>query len=78
MIKNCAFCTIFFCKFPLFLCPFPKLTPELYKTTAFHYAPLQCETTQWNHVLYFTATSCYATIWSMKFSGNPHNYCCFT
>jgi hypothetical protein len=54
------------------LCPFPKLTPELYKTTAFHHAPLQCKTAQWNHLLYFTAISCYASISSMKFSGNPH------
>jgi hypothetical protein len=29
------------CKFPLFLCLFvPKLTPELYKTTAFHHVPI--------------------------------------
>jgi hypothetical protein len=76
--KNSAFSTKFFCKFPLFLRPFPELTPELYKTTAFHHAPLQCETTQWNHLLYFTAISCYTSIGSMKFSGNPHNYCCYT
>jgi hypothetical protein len=40
--KNSAFCTKFFCKFPLFSHPFPKLTPELYKTTAFHHVPIQC------------------------------------
>jgi hypothetical protein len=52
--------------------------PELYKTPAFVHAPLHCETTQWNHLLYFTAISCYASIGSIKFSGNPHNYCCYT
>jgi hypothetical protein len=67
-----------FCKFPLFLRPFPKLTLELYKTRAFHHAPLQCKTTQWNHLLDFTAISCYGSIGSMKFCGNPHNYCCYT
>jgi hypothetical protein len=34
--------------------------------------------TQWNHLLYFTAISCYASIGLIKFSGNPHNYCCYT
>jgi hypothetical protein len=33
-----------------------------------------CTTTVQNN----TVESGYATIWSMKFSGNPHNYCCFT
>jgi hypothetical protein len=67
-----------FLQISLFLCPFPELMPELYKTTAFHHAPLQCKTTQWNNLLYFTAISCYASIGSMKFSGNPHSYCCCT
>jgi hypothetical protein len=36
------------------------------------------QNTQWNHLLYFTAIPCYASIGSIKFSGNPHNYCCYT
>jgi hypothetical protein len=37
---------LIFCKFPLFLRPFPELMRELYKTTAFHHAPLQCDSSQ--------------------------------
>jgi hypothetical protein len=78
MIKKLCIFYYIFCKFPLFLHPFPKLMPKLYKTPAFLHEPLQCKTTQWNHLLYFTAISCYASIGSIKFSGNPHNYCCYT
>jgi hypothetical protein len=77
MIKNSALCIKFFANFHFF-CLFPELTPERYKSTAFHHVPIHCSTPQWNHLLYFTAISCYASIWSMKFSGNPHNYCCYT
>jgi hypothetical protein len=77
MIKNSAFCTNFFAFFH-FLRIFLEFTMELYKTRACHCMRIQCSTLQWNHLLYFTAISCYASIWSMKFSGNPHHYCCYT
>jgi hypothetical protein len=76
--KNSTFSTKFFANFHYFCVLFPSSHRNSTKTTAFHHAPLQCETTQWNHLLYFTAISCYASIGSMKFSGNPHNYCCYT
>jgi hypothetical protein len=41
MIKKLHFVLIFL-QISTFLCLFPELTPELYKTIAFHHVPIQC------------------------------------